>query len=368
MSETFKWILIDNAKIIFTDKIIARAWLLIENGKIKSYGHNKAPRVLNAKKINAQGCYLSPGFIDLHIHGQIEKISAAQVKTGTTGFLQSLHSGDLDQFNQKIKKAKQADLRGAVCLGFHLEGPFINKDMAGAQPKKFIQSPNIAAMKVLIKQSGKDIKIVTFACELKGADRFIKLLRKHSIIPALGHSNATYEQAQAAIDSGARYATHSFNRMSGISSRNPGIITQVLINNSISAEIIADGHHVHPALLKLLARNKPLDKIVLVTDSVAAMDSLSLKIIAGVYRMENETIAGSRLTMLRALRNMVYLTDVKLVDAVKMASLNPAQVLGLSGRKGKISQGFDADLVMFDNNFKCQATIIAGRIIFNKFG
>ncbi|MFH1063157.1 MAG: N-acetylglucosamine-6-phosphate deacetylase [Candidatus Omnitrophota bacterium] len=366
MAENFKSILIDNAKIIFEDKVLAKSWLLIENNKIKSYGQGTKPRILNLKKINAKGCYLSPGFIDLHIHGQIEKISARQVKTGTTGFLLSLHAGDFNRFSDKIEKAKQADLCGASCLGFHLEGPFINKDMAGAQPQRFIQDPNIRATKALLKQTGKDIKIITFACELKGSNALIKLLKKHSIVPALGHTNATYEQAQKAIDLGASYATHSFNRMSGISSRNPGLITQVLINNGLSAEVIADGHHVHPALLKLLVQNKPADKIVLVTDSVAAMNRQTLKMIAGVYRVEDYTIAGSSLTMLQAVKNMVYLTDVKLVDAVKMASLNPAQVIGLSQRKGKINKGFDADLAVFDQDFKCQAAIVAGRIIFNK--
>jgi N-acetylglucosamine-6-phosphate deacetylase len=364
--KSFSGILIDNARIILAEQILPKAWLLIERDKIKAYGHGAKPKGLNLKTINAQGNYLSPGFIDLHIHGQIEKISLIQAKTGTTGFLLSLHAGDFNRFREKINKAKSSELSGAACLGFHLEGPFINKSMAGAQPRQFIQDPHIPAIKDLIKQTGKDIKIITFACELKGAERFIKLLKKHAIIPALGHSNATYEQAQKAIDLGADYATHSFNRMSGISARNPGLIAQVLMNNKLTAEIIADGYHVHPALLKLLIKNKPLDKIVLATDSVGAMDDQSLKIISGVYRREDQTIAGSRLTMLQAVKNMVYLTDVKLVEAVKMASLNPAQVIGLSKSKGRISQGFDADLIVFDQEFKCRTAIVQGRIIFNK--
>ncbi|MBU1042804.1 MAG: N-acetylglucosamine-6-phosphate deacetylase [Candidatus Omnitrophica bacterium] len=377
LKKSIQSIIIDNAKIILDDNILNKAWLLIENNKIKSFGKGAKPKVSNHKIINVQGGYLSPGFIDLHIHGKIEKISNMQVKTGTTGFLMTLHAGDFKRFAQKIKTAKKTDLSGAACLGFNLEGPFINKDMAGAQPKNFIQAPDIPAMQVLIKQTNNYIKIITFACELKGADKFIKLLKKHAIVPALGHSQATYEQAQKAIDLGAYYATHSFNRMSGISARNPGLSTQVLLNNKLSAEIIADGHHVHPALLKLLVQNKSVDKIVLVTDSVAAMDDKTLKMIAGVYRMEDSalnracsgagyTIAGSKLTMLQAVKNMVYLTDVKLESVVKMASANPAGILGLDKRKGKIAKGFDADLVIFDQDFKCKMTIVCGKVVFNR--
>ncbi len=361
-------ILIYNAQIILKERIIAKAWVLIENNKIKNFGQGKKPKSLNTKQINAQGSYLSPGFIDLHIHGQIEKISAMQARSGTSGFLMTLHAGDFDQFNHKITKAKQADLLGAACLGFNLEGPFINKDMAGAQPKRFIQDPHIPAMQALIKQTGKDIKIITLACELNGAAKFIKLLRKYTIVPALGHSNASYEQAQKAIDLGADYTTHCFNRMSGLTARNPGLIAQVLVNNNLRSEVIADGHHVHPALLKLLVKNKPLEKIVLVTDSVAAMDNNTLKMIAGVYRMEDYTIAGSKLTMLQAVKNMVYLTDIKLEDAVKMASANPAQIIGLGKKKGQIKKGFDADLIIFDQNFKCKFTMVKGSIVFDKMG
>ncbi|MBU1087043.1 MAG: N-acetylglucosamine-6-phosphate deacetylase [Candidatus Omnitrophica bacterium] len=370
-------IIIDNAEIILTDKVMDKAWLLIENNKIKSFGQGTKPKILNALRINAQGCYLSPGFIDLHIHGQIDKISNLQVKTGTTGFLMTLHAGDFNCFEKKIKQLKQINLLGAACLGFNLEGPFINKDMAGAQPKHFIQAPDIPGMQALLKQTNNDIKIITFACELKGTDKFIKLLKKHAVVPALGHSNATYEQSLKAIYLGASHATHCFNRMSGISARNPGLSTQVLVNNNLSAEIIADGHHVHPALLKLLVKNKLLEKIVLVTDSVAAMDKRTLKIISGVYRMEDPAlnracsgagyiIAGSKLTMLQAVKNMVYLTDVKLLSAVQMASANPAGVIGLAQRKGKIANGYDADLVIFDQKFKCWATIVDGQVVFNK--
>jgi len=191
-------------------------------------------------------------------------------------------------------------------------------------------------------------------------------LRKNKIIPALGHTNSGIEQARRAVDAGAIYTTHVFNRMSGISARNPGVITEILLDDRITAEVIADGHHVHPDLLKLLVKNKSADSIVLATDSVAAMETAALKVIAGVYRMENQTIAGSRLTMLQAVKNMVYFTGISLPEAVKMAGLNPAKMIKVDNKKGRIKTGYDADLVLFDKNFQCRATIVGGRAVFQR--
>jgi N-acetylglucosamine-6-phosphate deacetylase len=358
-------ILIYNARSLSDDKIVPKTWILIENKKIKKIGQGKNPNFITDLTINANNNHISSGFIDLHIHGQIEKISEQQAKSGTTGFLLGLHAGQFKHFAEKIKQTSRISLKAARCLGYHLEGPFINKDMAGAQPKEHIQPPDIPAVRSLLSQVPGLVKIITFACELKKSDEFIKLLKKHRVVPALGHSNASFEQAQKAVDLGACYATHTFNRMSGISSRNPGLSTQVLLNNDLSAEIIADGHHVHPALIKLLVKTKPANKIVLVTDSIAAMDKTSLNMIAGVYRMEDYTIAGSKLTMLQAVKNMVYLTNIQLQIAVKMATENPARILGLAGRKGRIRPGFDADLVIFDKDFKCLMTIVEGNIVYN---
>jgi N-acetylglucosamine-6-phosphate deacetylase len=289
-----------------------------------------------------------------------------------------LHADSPRQIHSNIKKAKQEKLTGARCLGFHLEGPFINKEMAGAQPKKFITAPTKTRIKQLLNSAGRDIKIITLACELNNSLNLIRALKKHRIIASLGHTNASFEQAERAIDAGASYTTHVFNRMGSFSSRAPGIITNVLLDNRITAEVIADGHHVHPALLRLLVANKPPEKIVLVTDSVAAINKQKLKLIKNVYRLENLalnrtcsglgfTIAGSNLTMIQALKNMIKFCGINLVDAIKMASLNPAKVIGISNRKGSVAKGKDADLVMFDKNFKVKMTIVSGNIVFKNF-
>lgn len=364
--EKSKQLLIYDARLITSTAVINKAWLLISRGKIQKLGKGRLP-VFNGVGINVQGSYLAPGFIDLHIHGDINKISNTQLRYGTTGFLCGLHTDSVKGFCKKIDQAKNTSLWGAQCLGFHLEGPFINKKMAGAQPKRLITEPDVNKLKKIIKYARNDIKIVTLACELKRGIELIRILKANNIVIGLGHTNATIEQAEKAVYAGARYATHVFNRMSGISARVPGVITQVLLDDRISAEVIADGEHVHPALLKLLSNNKSVNDIVLVTDSVAAMDMHTLKKIKGIYRMENFTIAGSNLNMAKAVKNMVHLCGVRVIDAVKMASTNPARILGLENKKGKIKEGFDADIVVFDDNFKVEMTVVGGKILNNKF-
>jgi len=361
-----KHLLIYNARLITKDKIINKAWVLIKAGRIKKCGRGKNIPKVRADKINARNHYLSPGFIDLHIHGNIEVISKTQSKYGTTAFLHCLSADRIDRILRKIKKEKQLKLQASPCLGFYLEGPFLSQNMAGGQPRRFIIEPDKHKLGCLLKTTAKDIKIITLAPEQKGAFRLIKILNKNHIITSLGHSNASFATVRKAVDMGACYATHGFNRMSGLTARNPGLITAMLIDDRITTEVIADGHHVHPALLKLLVKNKPLDKIILVTDSVAAEDKRTQKLKAGVYRLKDATISGSNLTMITAIKNMVELGGVDIKSAVTMAALNPAKTIGLSRRKGSIAKGKDADIVIFDKDFKVRMTIISGNIVWNK--
>ncbi|MCK4994782.1 MAG: N-acetylglucosamine-6-phosphate deacetylase [Candidatus Omnitrophica bacterium] len=359
-------VLIHNARLINGDRITDNSWILIKNKKIFKTGRGLNPALKDTIYINAKAGYVAPGFIDLHIHGDIRKISNMQVKTGTTGFLHSLHTRSINQFSKLLSDSLDSILIGSRCLGFHLEGPFINKNMAGAQPKQFIIGPDARAIKTWIKKSSEKIKIMTIAPELKNSMSLIKMLRKNKIVAAIGHTDANIDQTKKAIDYGCFYTTHVFNRMSGISSRKPGVIAQVLLDERITAEVIADSHHVHPDNLRLLVKCKGADKIVLVSDSVTAMDRKSLKIVEGVYCMENLTIAGSKLNLLQAVKNMVYLCGVSITNAVKMASLNPAKIIGVDNIKGIITKGYDADIVIFDKKFNCKMTIVNGNIVYNK--
>ena len=354
-----------NAKIITPKEIISRGWIIVKNGKIHSLGNGKIPKV-KTSLINVQNNFLSPGFIDLHIHGDIKKISSYQARFGTTSFLLSLHAdNNIQNICDKIKNAKSIALSEARCLGFHLEGPFLNKTMAGAQPQNKLLSTNTGWLKRLLSQTGKNIKIMTLSAEDKGSLALIKILKDNKIIAALGHSMASYEQAEQAISAGAIYGTHIFNRMGKISSREPGLVTAFLIKSKAVTEVIADTKHVHVAVLKLLLKSKSKEKIVLVTDSVAAMDRSEMELKKGVFCLKNGTIAGSKLTMIQAVRNMVTCCGVSVCDAVMMGSLNPAKAIGISRNVGSIEIGKDADFTVFDKNFKVRLTISRGAGIFN---
>ncbi|MBI4845666.1 MAG: hypothetical protein HY810_04230 [Candidatus Omnitrophica bacterium] len=209
-------LLIYNARLILENSIKDNSWVLIDKGKIGGFGSGKKPLLDKGTfLIDCRNNYLSPGLIDLHIHGDIEKISQTQACSGTTGFLLSLYAANFEDISRKIIQLKNMPLKAAQCLGFHLEGPFISREMAGAQPKEFISNPKIVLFKKLLKKIKDDIKIITFACELPGSGKFLKELKKNDIVAALGHTNATFEQAERAVSSGACYSTHIFNRMKG---------------------------------------------------------------------------------------------------------------------------------------------------------
>ncbi len=355
-----------NARIVCPDKVINSGWLLIENGKIASWDKGRKTFARGIKKIDASGNYIAPGLIDLHVHGSIGKLSRTLLKQGTTGFLHTLHADSPKGLDRQMDESRKETLNGANCLGFNIEGPFINKEMAGAQPRRFILTPEGKLLLPLLKKYPRQIKIMTVACEIKGADRLIEMLKKAGVVVALGHSAATFEQARRAADMGVHYATHTFNRMGTLSARAPGLIGEVLLDKRITAEVIADGYHVHPALLRFLVKNKGTENIVLISDSVAAMEQPGLRIDGGVYRMKNGTIAGSKLTLIKAVKNMIDYCDVSLPQAVNMASLNPAKIIGRDNVKGRLEKGFDADIIMFDDKYRIKSVILDGKTVFGK--
>ncbi len=385
--------------IVTQNEIIKSARLLIDSGKI--IGITKGPAFFkNAERIFIKDSLILPGFIDLHIHGNPIKISNREVRFGTTSFLWTIHPGPLKEIKKAIFEFRnlESSRLKAIPLGIHLEGPYINKDMAGGLDKRFLREPNKKEVLDLIEIARGSIRLITLSPELKSINRIIEILSNKNIVVSVGHSDATFLQAKKAIDSGARHATHLFNRMGPIESREPWILGAVLSDKRVSADFILDGIHVHPSLFKVALACKGIEKTILITDSLCSLEKDSEKEffnadtrrlhadlrgfsvrdirvnpraicenprlikIDGIYKDRYGKIKGSRLTMNRAVENAIRFGGVNIIDAVKMASLNPARLLGIEDRKGSLEIGKDADSIILDKNFNVELTMVEGKV------
>jgi N-acetylglucosamine-6-phosphate deacetylase len=373
-------IYIKNGRVISKDRVIDGATVIINDGKIAAISKKAVPRK-GSFVIDAKGCLVSPGFIDCHIHGEPEKIFFNEARHGTTSFLIAESCAPLNQIYKRadgIKQFIRTHPFGPNVLGLRLEGPYISKAKAGAQDTTYIKKPDVKELSSIISRLSPILKIMTIAPELKNAIPLIKLLRKHKIIASIGHSDASYESAIEGIDAGIRHATHTFNAMSGLDRREPGVVGAVLMDDGVTAEIILDLVHVHRALFGLLLKAKKRDKGIIVTDSLVAEDihncraplrvpyRASLEMVGGAYRFIDGKLAGSSLTMISALKNAVKNTNLSLFEALDTITMNPAKLLGIDKAKGSIAAGKDADIVIFSEEFDVKMTMIRGRIAFIK--
>ena len=360
---------ITNAKLILPDKVVPRGTVVVKGKKIIAIAKKSLlPR--GARTINARGNFVAPGFIDLHIHGEVGRIAGQQAKGGTTGFLATLHPAKPKALLKNIGQvlAQRKNVSGAKVLGMRLEGPFLNRAFCGALPRETLRQPDVSEAKKIIARSQGALKMVVLAPELKGAPKLIQLLKKHRIIASIGHTAATYEQAIKGIGAGICHATHTFNRMRGFDHRDPGALGAALTDSRVSCEVIADGIHVHRAALKMLLNCKGLDKVILVTDSTAAQKLPAKKRCGDVFKLPNGTLYGTALTLNKALKNIIKFLGLKLPEAVRLVTLNPARVLKIDRKKGNLAVGKDADLVIFDKNFKVKMTMVEGEIAYKCAG
>ncbi|MBU4472736.1 MAG: N-acetylglucosamine-6-phosphate deacetylase [Actinomycetia bacterium] len=378
------------SKIITPFKIIENGIIIISNGAIEYIGEEEQRGLASYDSVY-KGEYIVPGFIDIHCHGgngydtmdstyeALMEISKFKAKNGCTGFLATTVTSSIKDtvkaLNNIREYSKQSPEGGAEILGVHLEGPFINAMQKGAQREDLILPLSVEVMEKFIKESGGLIKIVTYAPELDTDFKFTSFLNDREIIPSVGHSFADYETIISAIRFGLKSSSHIFNQMKGVHHREPGTVGAILTEKNLFAEIIADCVHVHPAIVNLLVTAKGVDKIILITDAMKAAglqdgtyDLGGLKVIVknSEARLESGNLAGSTLIMSKAVKNMIEKMSINIEKSVRMASLNPAQLLGLDKDRGSLTAGKRADIVVLDGNFNVVYTIKKGRVIYSK--
>ncbi|MBI2822782.1 MAG: N-acetylglucosamine-6-phosphate deacetylase [Acidobacteria bacterium] len=333
---------------------------------------------------------VAPGYIDLQVNGAggedvsqageggLSRISGALARFGVTGFLPTVitaPASDLTRSLHLLAEAMESSVEGADPLGIHLEGPFINPAKRGAHPVSGVKIPELKFFRKLQDAAAGRIVCLTLAPELPGSLELIEYARERLAIVAMGHSDATYEQALEALHAGCRFAMHTFNGMHDLHQREPGLLGVVLTEPDMRAGVIADGTHVHPALVKLLLKVKGVEGVVLSTDCTSAagmpdgehrLGTLTVSVREGICRDREGRLAGSTLTLDRAVRNCVGWTGMRRAEIIRMASYNAARALGISDRKGVIAEGGDADLVLLNERLEVDGTIVGGRVVYRK--
>lgn len=374
--------------VILPDKVLDGGVVVIKGEKISGVyppGYNLLEKEINF--LDFEDSFISPGLVDLHLHGalgkdvmdlkieSLSKIAFHQASCGVTGFLGTTTSSSLKSILravETVKKAAKLRLPSDI-LGVHIEGPFLSKQKKGAQDPSFIREISKEEIHLLI-QAVSDLKtIISMAPEVGNNMSFIKVLKENDIMVSIGHSDATYEQALESFKEGISHATHLFNAMSKFHPREPGVVGAVFDSPEVTAEVIADGVHIHPSALRLALVRKGKDKICLITDSIKAagsgdgiypMGNLEIIVKGNEARLrESGILAGSVLTLNRAVKNVIEWTEVGVNNGVNMASLNPARVLNLDEKIGSICEGKYANLAIFDKEFNVVETILRGRSV-----
>ncbi len=381
--------LVVEAKRAFTPcEEITDAVVEVDGKKIQWFGPASQYKGNGGRRIRTHA--VAPGFIDMQVNGgggvdaaaEIEgglnSISLTLAQFGVTGFLPTVITAperDLTRSLKFLSRALEKPVDGAVPLGIHLEGPFINLSKRGAHPLNGIKIPNLKYFQKLEDAAGGQIVYLTLAPELPGSLELAQNARKRLPIVSMGHSDATYDQALEGIKHGFNYATHTFNAMHDFHHREPGLPGLILREPSLRASIIADGTHVHPAMVEIFLRIKGPSRAVLTTDCISAagmpdgehrLGTLIVFVKEGICRDPEGRLAGSSLTMDTAVRNCVKWTGMRWTEILQMASYNSADALGIGDRKGKILPGADADLVLMDEHMEVQRTIVEGRMVYER--
>ena len=360
MSDRVTWIANGN---LITPRGTIRGAAGIQGGRIVDLRPRPAA---GSARINVRGAYIAPGLIDLHIWGDPSRVAREEVRYGTTGFLTAIGPEPPELLvNRLVRLERLPEGRGARCLGVHLEGPFLNPIRAGALASRWLRPPTSREVRQLVRAAGERLRLVTLAPEIPRGLQAVRWLTRHQIVVAIGHSDADAEMTQRAIQAGARAVTHVYNGMRPLHHRDPGLLGEVLTEDRLMAMAIVDGVHVDPVAFQLLMRCKGPDQVILVTDSIRHQAQRPPSS-GGAYYARPGVLAGSRLTMIGAVRNAVRFGRLSVEEAVRMASLNPARLLGRDQQLGSLTVGKQADVVVFNQRFQVTMTFMNGALVYQR--
>lgn len=386
---------IKNACIITPHRLIEGGQLLIDQGKIVAFGNTEI-EAGDVDEIDAEGNYLAPGFFDIHVHGggghdfmdnTVEAymgVAITHARFGATTMVPTTLTSGKDELIKTLRvfdEAKSLVYDGAKLLGVHIEGPYFSMNQRGAQDPRHIRDPDPQEYNEILNSSSSIVRW-SAAPERKGAVTFGGVLRQRGILPSVAHTDAVYGEVVSAFEEGYTLATHLYSAMSGVTRKNAfrfgGVVESAFLLDGMDVEIIADGRHLPPELLKLVVKIKGVERTALITDAMrgAAMpegksilgskhDGMEVLIEDGVAKLlDGSGFAGSVATCDGLVRNMVQLADVPLKDAVQMMSLTPARIMGVDHKTGSIAVGKDADLVIFDKSIGVKMTLVEGKVVY----
>src|SRR5258705_6124181 len=370
---------------------IRDAAILIRDGEIERIGKRADLELpAGAQEFRAEDSTAIPGFIDVHIHGAdgwyvmegtreaLSTVTKKVAQHGTTSIVattvtasteDTLHA--VEGISKYIPQQLEAGDFRAEILGIHFEGPFLSKERRGVHPTNLLQMPSAEVLQKFLRAAAGNARILTIAPELLGAMPCIDAARSLGMVVSMGHTDATYEQARAAVAHGAHHATHVYNAMRPFTHRDPGVIGAVLTAPEVTAELIADGIHVDEIAMKVLLQAKGAQGVVLISDGISAtgmpdgkymLGGLEVTVSGGVCRNAEGRLAGSTLTLDRALRNIVGL-GIPFSDAVRMLTLNPATLLGIEFKKGALRTGADADIVLLNDGLEIERVWARGTVV-----
>jgi N-acetylglucosamine-6-phosphate deacetylase len=381
-------LLLTNVRVVSPEGIIDSGWLATTGAVIDGYGAGApAPDLHEGRQVlDARETTVLPGFVDVHVHGAVghevmdgdvaglAAMSDFFVRHGVTSFLATTWTAGTEQTMSALKAVSDASARttaGAQLLGAHMEGPYISPQRCGAQDPAAIRPPDLAEARRFLDTGA--VRMITLAPELAGATALLDECLDRGVRVSIGHTAATYEQVVDAVNRGARHMTHTFNAMPALNHRDPGPIGAAMTMPDLLTELIADNVHVHPAVLAAMLRARGPEGVVLVTDALGptglptgsfTIGGRPITVADGAVRLSDGTLAGSVLTMDRALRNLMRATGRSMVELWPTASRNGAVAAGVGDTKGQIAAGMDADLVIVDDEVRVRLTIVQGRVAY----